>query len=46
MKQDNLKLTVKLLFDPHPAFKTRAKYYAEAAQKLEEKQAQHTKDKA
>ncbi|MGE0010190.1 MAG: M48 family metalloprotease [Candidatus Babeliales bacterium] len=40
-KTQDLTLFAKLMMlrNPHPAFKTRAKYFADAAQKLEEKQA-------
>ncbi len=41
----NLREKVQMLLDPHPADKTRAAYYAEAAQKLEEKQAQQPASK-
>ncbi len=37
----DLPAKIKLMADPHPRHKTRAKYFAQAAQKLEEK---HTKD--
>ncbi len=37
---------IEYLMDPHPTHQARAKYFAKAAQRLEEKQMQHTKDKA
>ncbi len=44
-KPANLKGKIANLLDPHPAKNTRAKYFAEAAQKLEEKQAQQSATK-
>ena len=41
-KPSTLKEKIANLLDPHPDKNTRAKYFAEAAQKLEEKQAQQS----